>query len=227
VVTGSVPGVPTLALPTLDLERACRERGAEIVVGMDEVGRGAWAGPCTIAAVVAGTEPLEGVRDSKALSPKWRAAAAEAIRTWSPGIGIGHARAQECDALGMTRALRLAGERALAALELQSIVPDHVLLDGAHDFLGLGDRCTTVVKGDATSLAIAAASVIAKTTRDALMVEWAEHFPAYGFERNVGYPAPVHRQALAAYGPTTIHRVSWSYMDDLPWGAPAPAGQLF
>lgn len=193
---------------------------------MDEVGRGAWAGPCTIAAVVAGGDPIDGVRDSKTLSPSRRQAAADVIRAWSPAIGIGHASPQECDTLGMTRALRLAGERALAALELQDIVPDHVLLDGAHDFLGLSDKCTTVVKGDATSLAIAAASVIAKTTRDALMVGEAEHFPAYGFERNVGYPAPVHRQALAAYGPTTIHRISWSYMDDLPWTAPAPPGQL-
>lgn len=194
---------------------------------MDEVGRGAWAGPCTIAAVVAGEHPISGVRDSKTLSPSRRMQAAASIREWSPGIGVGHASAQECDALGMTRALRLAGERALAALELQDIVPDHVLLDGSHDFLGLGDRCTTIVKGDSASLAIAAASVIAKTTRDALMVEEAEHFPAYGFERNVGYPAPVHRAALAAYGPTTIHRVSWSYMDDLPWVRPALTGQLF
>jgi len=222
-----VPGVPTLAPPTLELETARRAQGERVIVGMDEVGRGAWAGPCTIAAVVAGAESIDGVRDSKALSPKRRVAAAEAIRVWSPGIGVGHASPQECDALGMTRALRLAGERALAALELQDVVPDHVLLDGAHDFLGLGSRCTTVVKGDATSLAIAAASVIAKTTRDALMVEMAEHFPAYGFEKNAGYPATVHRQALAAYGPTTIHRVSWSYMDDLPWSAPTPAGQLF
>jgi len=219
--------MPTLAPPTLDFEAQRWQRGETVVVGMDEVGRGAWAGPCTIAAVVAGAEPLDGVRDSKALSPTRRVKAADAIRAWSPGIGVGHASAQECDALGMTRALRLAGQRALAALELQDIVPDHVLLDGSHDFLSLGDRCTTVVKGDAKSLAIAAASVIAKTTRDALMVEMAEHFPAYGFERNAGYGAPVHRQALAAYGPTTIHRVSWSFMDDLPWSAPAPVGQLF
>lgn len=214
--------------PTLDLESQRWERGDQLVIGMDEVGRGAWAGPCTIAAVVAGRTPLSGVRDSKTLSARQREQAVAAIREWSPGIGIGHASARECDALGMTRALRRAGERALAALELQGIAIEHVLLDGAHDFLGLGDRCTTVVKGDGTSLAIAAASVVAKTTRDALMVAQAEHFPAYGFERNVGYPAPVHRVALAAYGPTTIHRVSWSFMDDLPWGSlPAAPPALF
>ena len=94
--------------------------------------------------------------------------------------------------------------------------------DGTHDFLGLGDRVRTVVKGDATCLSIAAASVVAKVTRDAHMVETAEHFPAFGFEGNKGYPAPVHQMALQAYGPTTIHRVSWSFVDDLVYPVLAP-----
>ncbi|MFZ4514942.1 MAG: ribonuclease HII [Acidimicrobiia bacterium] len=217
-----------VAIPTLTLETDRWSRGDALVIGMDEVGRGAWAGPCSIAAVVAGREALAGVRDSKTLSARQRDTARDAILGWSPAFAVGHASPQECDALGMTRALRLAGERALAQLELQGIAIEHVLLDGAHDFLGLGNRCTTVVKGDSTSLAIAAASVIAKTTRDALMVDAAQHFPAYGFERNVGYPAPVHRAALAAYGPTTMHRTSWSFMDDLIWTRPAqPGGTLF
>ncbi len=90
----------------------------------------------------------------------------------------------------MTAALRTAGQRALRQLAAQGYEPDRVILDGNHDYLRLGARCTTVIKGDATSLAVAAASVVAKVTRDAMMAEEAEHFPAFGFESNRGYPAP-------------------------------------
>jgi len=167
------------------------------------------------------------VRDSKQMSPAARERGAAAVRGWAVAIGIGHASPRECDELGMTRALRLAGTRALAGIEAQGLVPDRILLDGTHDFLGLGARVTTVVKGDATCLSIAAASVVAKVTRDALMAEAAEHFPAYGFEGNKGYPAPVHVMALNGYGPTTIHRTSWSYVDDLPFRTlEPPPGRL-
>lgn len=198
------------------MEQYCWDAGDSVVCGLDEVGRGAWAGPATIAAVVPGREPIAGVRDSKQMSPAARGRGAAAVRGWAAAIGVGHATARECDELGMTKALRLAGMRALAEVEAQGMVPDRVLLDGTHDFLALGDRVRTVVKGDATCLSIAAASVVAKVVRDALMVEAAEHFPAYGFEGNKGYPSPVHQMALNGYGPTTIHRVSWSFVDDLP-----------
>lgn len=208
--------------PTLEVEEACWAAGDRIVCGLDEVGRGAWAGPATIAAVVPGRAPIAGVRDSKQMTPSARERGAAAVRAWAEAIGIGHATPRECDELGMTAALRLAGRRALAEVESQGFVPDRVLLDGTHDFLGLGDRVRTVVKGDATCLSIAAASVVAKVTRDAHMVETAEHFPAFGFEGNKGYPAPVHQMALQAYGPTTIHRVSWSFVDDLVYPVLAP-----
>lgn len=198
------------------------------MVGIDEVGRGAWAGPVTVAAVVPGPRHLRGVRDSKLLTRPERERAAAAVRAWARAIGIGHASHEECDAFGMTVALRLAAERALAQVEAEGFVPDRIVLDGKHDYLGRGDRVTTIVKGDASVLSVAAASCVAKVARDALMREEAEHFPPYGFESNVGYPAPVHRCALAAYGPSAIHRRSWVFMEQLCWrGLPPPPGRLF
>jgi ribonuclease HII len=213
--------------PTLEVEERCWAAGDRIVCGLDEVGRGAWAGPATIAAVVPGRTAIPGVRDSKQMSPAARERGAAAVRAWAVAIGIGHASPRECDELGMTKALRLAGMRALAEVEAQGFAPDRILLDGTHDFLGLGARVTTIVKGDATCLSIAAASVVAKVTRDALMAEAAADFPAYGFEGNKGYPAPVHQMALNGYGPTTFHRTSWSYVDDLPFHTlEPPPGRL-
>jgi ribonuclease HII len=201
----------------LRLERRCWDSGERVVVGIDEVGRGSWAGPVTVGALVAPNRHLAGVRDSKLLTPSERQRAAVRIRAWALAIGIGHASHQECDELGMTMALRLAAERALAEVETQGYVPDRVILDGKHDYLGIGSRCTTVVKGDMTVLSVAAASVVAKVTRDAIMADEAEHFPHYEFDSNRGYPAPAHRTALAAYGPCSIHRRSWIFMDSLPW----------
>ncbi len=214
--------------PTLRFERRCWKAGDRLVCGIDEVGRGAWAGPTTVAAVIPPPLHLRGVRDSKMLSRVRRERAAIDVRGWAVAIGIGHASHLECDELGMTRALRLAGERALGELSAQGYEPDRIILDGNHNYLGLGDRVVTIVRGDATSLAVAAASVVAKVTRDRLMRDEAEHFPPYGFESNVGYPAPVHKAALAAYGPSTIHRRSWVFMEGLCWGGIAPApGRLF
>jgi ribonuclease HII len=214
--------------PTLRLERRCWRDGDRVVVGIDEVGRGAWAGPVTVAAVVPPPGHLRGVRDSKQLTREEREAAAARVRSWAVAVGIGHASHEECDELGMTAALRAAGRRALAQLAEQGCEPDRIILDGNHDYLRLGPRVTTLIKADATSLAVAAASCVAKVTRDALMREEAEHFPAYGFESNVGYPAPVHKSALAWYGPSSIHRRSWIFMEHSSWrGVPPPPGRLF
>ena len=216
------------ATPTLRLERRCWNAGEQVVVGIDEVGRGAWAGPVTVCAVVPPPEHLKGVRDSKQLLPNERTRVAARVREWARAIGIGHASHEECDALGMTAALRTAGQRALAMLADQGYEPDRVILDGNHDYLRLGNRCTLVIKGDATVLAVAAASCVAKVTRDAMMREEAEHFPPYDFESNVGYPAPVHKAALRGYGPSAIHRRSWIFMEGLCWpGVPPPPGRLF
>lgn len=214
--------------PTLRLERRLWDAGDRVVCGIDEVGRGAWAGPVTVAAVVPAPEHLRGIRDSKQLGRPEREVAADAVRGWAVAFGVGHASHEECDELGMTAALRAAGHRALAQLDAMGYAPDRIVLDGNHDYLALGARVTTVIKGDATCLAVAAASCVAKVTRDRIMREEAVHYPPYDFESNVGYPAPVHKAALAGYGPSAIHRRSWIFMEGLCWrGLPPPPGRLF
>ena len=126
----------------------------------------------------------------------------------------------------MSAAQRLAAERAIGGL---GVVPDQVLIDGNWDFVG-GGNTRRIIKGDATCLSIAAASILAKVSRDRLMRAEAEHFPGYDFELNKGYPCPRHKAALKAWGPTSIHRRSWVFMEHLPWGVhlPAPSqGSLF
>ncbi len=191
--------------------------GDDIVVGIDEVGRGSWAGPVTVGAVVAPNEHLSGVRDSKLMNGTDRGRAALDVWAWARAVGIGHASHSECDLFGMTAALRLAAQRALDQICALGIVPDRIVLDGKHDYLGLGSKVVTVIKGDQSVLSVAAASVVAKVNRDDLMAREAEHYPHYGFDSNRGYPAPVHRCALEGYGPSAIHRRSWVFMDGLLW----------
>ena len=130
---------------------------------------------------------------------------------------MGHASNDECDDLGMSDAQRLAARRALDGL---GVTVDRVLLDGNWDFVG-GGRARTIVKGDATCLSIAAASVLAKVTRDRIMRDADGRYPGFGFAQSKGYPSPVHRAALAERGATGYHRRSWSFMHGLPSiGAP-------
>lgn len=154
------------------------------------------------------------VRDSKMLSEAERERLFDRIAGWCSAWAVGHASQAECDELGMSEAQRLAARRAIEGLGL---VPDRVLIDGKWDFIG-GGNTQRIVRGDATCLSIAAASILAKVTRDRLMRAEAEHFPAYDFELNKGYPCPRHKAALKAWGPTSIHRRSWVFMDNLPWG---------
>ena len=198
--------------PTLASEKELWAEGHSVVVGLDEVGRGSWAGPLVIgAAVVPQDRRVYKLRDSKMLTESERESMFGRVAEWCDAWSLGIVTHQECDELGMSAALRLAASRAIASLD---VVPDRVLLDGSHDFVG-GGITKTIVKGDATCVSIAAASILAKVSRDRMMRAEAENFPAYDFHRNKGYPR--HRMALAALGPTTIHRRSWSYMDDLPW----------
>ncbi|WP_424641816.1 ribonuclease HII [Embleya sp. AB8] len=189
-------------------------RGARVVAGVDEVGRGAWAGPVLVAAAVTDLSvPPVGLTDSKLLTARRREEVAAAVEPWVRAYAFGAAGPEEIDALGMTAALRLAAERALAALPIR---PDAIVLDGKHDFLGRPWAVRCVIKGDQSCVGVAAASVLAKVHRDGLMADLGKEYPAYGFESNAGYPAPVHRAALAEYGPTPHHRMSWAYWDDLP-----------
>jgi ribonuclease HII len=198
--------------PSLATERALWDGGAELVVGLDEVGRGAWAGPLSVgAAVLPAGRRVYKVRDSKMLTEDEREAMFDRVAGWCRAWAVGHASARECDELGMSDAQRLAARRALDALGL---IPDAVLVDGSWDFVG-GAR--SIVRGDASCLSIAAASILAKVTRDRIMRAEAEHFPAYWFESNKGYPGPRHRAALQWVGPSTIHRRSWVFMEGLVW----------
>lgn len=221
-------GVPRLRpalrgnAPGLRRERELWDDGVRIVAGVDEVGRGAWAGPLTVgAAVVPRDRRLYKVRDSKLLNEREREALFHRIAGWVVAWGIGHASARECDELGMSAAQRLAARRALDALGVE---PDRVLLDGAWDFVGGAEG---IPGGDRTSLSIAAASVLAKVTRDRIMRRLAPEYPAYGFEANKGYPGPRHRAALALLGPSTAHRRSWGFVDDLVWGGLRRQGSFF
>lgn len=227
--------------PTLRVERALLRSGVHWVAGVDEVGRGSLAGPVSVGVVLvdAGVRTApSGLRDSKLLTAPARRALVPRLRRWAPAWAVGHASADEIDAIGILRALRLAGERALAQLPHR---PDHVLLDGSYDWLSrpaptlfeldgadtgyrLEAPVTTRVKADLTCASVAAASVLAKTTRDALMAELALAHPEYSWEDNKGYASPEHRTALRRYGCCAQHRRSWNLAggsDQAPDG-PAP-----
>ena len=211
--------MPKTPAPGRNFERNPWEAGVDTVVGLDEVGRGAWAGNLTIAAViVARDRRVNGIRDSKMLSEPRREVLYERIVSWCEGWAVGHASARECDELGMSAAQKLAARRALVALDRPVEV---ALVDGPWDFIEGGPdgltRTETIVKGDRLSLSIAAASIVAKDTRDRLMREAALHFPWYHFDTNKGYPCPRHKEALHGYGVSSIHRRSWAFVDGLAW----------
>ncbi len=233
---GTAPTAPKLRRaikaksPGLGRERELWDRGCSVVVGVDEVGKGSWAGPLTVgAAVVPRDRRVYKIRDSKMLTEDEREALFDRVVGWCEAWAVGHATNVECDELGMSDAQRLAAQRALTALGVEA---DHVLVDGNWDFVGNG--CTTrIVRGDATCLSIAAASIIAKVVRDRMMRDLARHYPAFVFDQNKGYPCPRHKAALQTWGPSPIHRRSWAFMDSLPFTAveryqrPDPQQALF
>jgi len=205
-----------------DLCAAERERVGTraLVAGLDEVGRGAWAGPVTVGLVVWQEGiVVQGVRDSKLLSPQRRVELANEIRDCLP-YGVGHASNVEVDELGMNAALRLASLRALLALEESfCVVPSHLIVDGTQNFLAGVLPAMCLPKADTHCVSVAMASVLAKAMRDAQMVTVSEHYPVYAFAENKGYPAPVHRRALEQHGPCVLHRHSWAPLRALA-GAP-------
>ncbi|WP_189938567.1 ribonuclease HII [Streptomyces sulfonofaciens] len=201
--------------PTHTVERSIRATtGAKIVAGIDEVGRGAWAGPVTVCAAITGLRrPPDGLTDSKLLTPKRRTALAKVLEGWVTAHALGHASPEEIDDMGMTSALRLAASRALEQLPVR---PDAVILDGKHDYLGNPWQVRTVIQGDRSCVAVAAASVIAKVRRDRMMAELGADHAHFAFAANAGYPSPVHQAALKEWGPTPYHRLTWAYLDALP-----------
>lgn len=179
--------------------------GDGVVVGVDEVGRGSVAGPLTVCAVQLPSEPrIWGLNDSKKLTPSKRELLADRIAEVALAIGICHVPANEIDRMGMARALRQAVARAVADT---GVTPDCVLMDG--NPLGAVERERDVVHGDATVACIAAASIVAKVTRDELMVELDAEYPGYHLAESKGYASPEHIDAIRAHGLSDIHRVSF------------------
>jgi ribonuclease HII len=280
------------ARPGLGHERTLWSAGHRVVAGVDEVGRGAWAGPLTVGVAVLCEPPrrlLRGLRESKQLTEDAREAMFERVADWCAGWAVGHAGPEECDRLGMTAALRLATRRAFAQLS-PDLEPEAVVLDGNFDYVSPpaaprlfeldgeqpaagsgfagpafdgsgfggsgfagpafdGSGCTgtrpegapdvigtavegtggcgapsgryptvtTVIGGDARCASVAAASVLAKVTRDRIMRANAPFYPPFEFERNKGYPSPTHKRALCGYGLSAVHRRSWAFVGNLPW----------
>lgn len=183
-----------------------------VVVGIDEVGRGAWAGPLTVAAaVIPQDRRIYKVRDSKQLSEATREEMFDKVANWVSDFGIGHASHEDCDRLGMSEAQRLATKRAIDQLSER---PTGYILDGNWNFCdqicSATDDVRIIVKGDQKSLSIASASILAKVTRDRMMREYSSRFPEFKFESNKGYPSPIHRSKLQELGPTELHRQSWA-----------------
>lgn len=183
-----------------------RELGGDgVVMGVDEVGRGALAGPLTVGAVVLPAEPMIwGLNDSKQLTPAHREAVAARVAEVALAVGIAHVEPASIDAVGMAAALRRAMAAAIADAGVE---PDCVLIDGNPVHVHPTERC--VVKGDAKVAAIAAASVVAKVTRDALMVAYDEEYPGYHLAESKGYGSAEHIAAIRERGLTPLHRVSF------------------
>lgn len=203
-------------LPTLEAEERFWARGMRRVAGLDEAGRGAWAGPVVAAAVILPSEDgvhaaLTGVRDSKQVSPARREVLAARIAEVALAVGVGRGEQQEIDALGIVPATRLAMQRALAAL---SVAPESLIVDALP--LPAVDLPQDVFPyADARSLSVAAASIIAKVSRDRWMAEVAEmDFPGYGFAQHKGYGTRQHRAALDRLGICPIHRLTFRPVTD-------------
>jgi ribonuclease HII len=214
--------------PTLDFENNLFSRGAKLIAGMDEVGRGCLAGPVSVGVAVISIEninPPENLADSKLLTHEQREELLPLVKTWVKDFAVGHASNNEIDEIGLTRALRRAGRRALVQLVTK---PDHLILDGKHNWLmpeketqnmfeqefddgslSVDLKIITQIKADLTCASVAAASIVAKTTRDQMMAELSKEFPNYFWAENKGYAAPEHLEAIKSFGATKYHRVSW------------------
>lgn len=176
-----------------------------MIAGIDEVGRGCWAGPLVAGAVVL-HNPIAGLADSKKLSKRRREHLAAEIEIMAAGIGIGWVMAAEIDEVGLTQAVRLAMRRALTQI---TITYDEIVIDGNLNFFADDPRARAIVKADDSVPAVSAASIVAKVARDRWMENAAHQYPAYGFERHVGYGTKLHQAMLQTYGVCELHRRSY------------------
>lgn len=201
------PAKVARAFPTLALETLLAARVGGLVCGVDEAGRGPWAGPVAAGAVILSAEDVpEGIDDSKALTAERREALAVEIKARAVAWGVGFASPEEIEKLNILQATGLAMCRAIEAMGVQ---PKAALVDGNYRFK-LPCDVETAVGGDGLSLSIAAASILAKTARDAIMIAMDAEYPGYGFASHKGYNAPAHQAALKAMGPCAIHRRGWA-----------------
>ena len=202
-----LPAKSTRTLPTLALESLLIQSSGGPVCGVDEAGRGPWAGPVSAGAVILNPDDLPaGVDDSKALTHARREALEIEIKARALAWGVGFASVEEIDRLNILHATGLAMQRAVEALAVRPVA---ALVDGNYRFK-LPCVVQTVVRGDSLSLSIAAASILAKTARDRLMVALDADYPGYGFAGHKGYNAPLHTAGLKALGPCPAHRRSWA-----------------
>jgi len=213
----------TVVAPKLTLERKLLAE-CELIIALDEVGRGALAGPVAVGAAVmdaAGSRRRvpEGLRDSKLVTEKRRPDVAMRAAAWVPASGVGWASAAEIDAVGIMRALGLAASRAVQSVVDQGFAVDNalVLLDGNHDYVSrvhpVPLRVRSQVKADRDCASVSAASVIAKVARDTYMAELHDTYPDYQWERNKGYASVEHRDAIRTLGLSPYHRASWAITD--------------
>jgi len=206
VISGPLATMPK-TMPSDHFERLAWDKGARVVAGVDEAGRGPLAGPVVAAAVVLNAEDIpDGLNDSKAIGIARREAVFEQIMARAT-VGVGIATVDEIDRLNILQASHVAMERAVDQLPQR---PDHVLVDGRLVPRGFGLAAEGIVKGDAKSLSIAAASIVAKVRRDQMMWDLAQQFPGYGWETNQGYPTKAHKAALQNLGVTPHHRRSFA-----------------
>jgi len=224
--------------PTTQLERVLLRKGSSIVIGIDEVGKGAWAGPLMIGAAVLSRDVIAsddaaalmgGARDSKQLSEMRREEMFDHVAATCAAWSIGYVTHAECDALGMNAAQRLATQRAIESLAKQiDVSKATAVIDGRWDFVSPHiSQVVTQVKADASVLSVSAASVLAKVSRDRMMREYANDYSLWSFETNKGYPCPKHRTALQGYGPSALHRTSWAFMENfVPWLSRNSSNQL-
>ena len=198
--------------PHFEFEREALGRGCRFVAGVDEVGRGPLAGPVGVAAVILDPDDLpDGLDDSKALSEARRDALRPVIFARAVSVAVAFASAEEIDRFNIRGATLRAMARAVGALHVR---PGLVLVDGLDTPPGLRCAARAIVGGDGLSMSIAAASIVAKTTRDALMRNLGRDFPEYGFGDHKGYGAAFHRNALARLGPCLYHRKSFRLHKD-------------
>ncbi len=175
------------------------------IIGIDEVGRGCWAGPLVAGAVMLG-KPINGLTDSKLLSAARRKQLSIDIYAHAAAWGLGWVSATEVDVLGLTAAVKLAMERAVQCI---GPIADEIIIDGNYNYLPQYQQAHTLIKADLTIPSVSAASIIAKVARDEWMAQVAKDYPEYGFERHVGYGTKQHQAALSKMGPCPIHRLSY------------------